>query len=1257
MIDPNLIDPQEIQDQLEGFAARVQDRRDQEQAEEASLLQEENNEDEKSDVNVVDEVKRGTVGGLALSASSLLSFPERMVDMATGRLGEEIQETGEAQTDFDPLGVIGYLEDIEKNNLTNTWWGEFLKQGVHYGSLAVTGGAAGIGRGISSIAIRGTALGAASDLVSSQSQEENATQAITDSKILERIPWAGEFLQSGFDSTINPVLGTKDSDHPFFKTLKNMAEGVGLDLAISKIISRFADGKKVDADRLKNRDDQLKESAAAEIADDARVRESNTQQLEIEGLDPTEVPPAGQPGNTFRASKNKDYADPWQGNPVSSKKPFDVAEQADNLGRSWPTPGAGSTDNVFTSRQLETMARSVDVTETEFRRIAKDLVSSDRYQQMLKDAKKAGQSMRTTHGGAFDRVREAMGRDYSDMDPDAFWEAMSRDTDTIGGLSSWNNEAIRAADIINASLFKQVRDLGIGMREISGVADILDTDGPIKAAADRLIVGLTNVKRSRFLAGAKLQGLDFDTPKAKKQVAEKVEAMRSESEEALTTFLKLAKENPNDDMTKALSEFFAMSDDVHNLTDFDAYMRASLRGGKFNGKKYGNQAVRELGSVMVHSILSGVKTPVRAIMGTATASFLRPLSAVIGASMPGGDRALARASLAGANAYIQAVPEAFQLFRRNLSAYWAGDIANMKTRFTEGVTRNDQQWAIMGKWAETHGTEMDLTAYRFTDMIRTLNDKNFLTYGTKIMGATDDAFTMLMARARAREKSMLDTMESFKKGDIAEITPETLKVAENNFYSKLLDEDGNINLKSDLYLESQVKEATLTTELSGVAQKLEGLFNSAPMLKPFFLFARTGINGLEFGVKHMPILEKLSKEYRNIASATVDNLDSVRQYGIESAQDLINAQNIRKGRLAIGSGVTFMASMYYANGGLTGNGPQDRRLRKLWMDTGWQPRSFKVPSPAGDVWVSYESFEPFNNILSTIADIGDNMSLMGPQWAEQSLLKVALTVGGGVTSKSYLQGVGQLIDLASGEPYQLQKIAGNIVNNTIPLAGLRNDIGKTLNSPMREINKDIISSIRNRNLASEFGPGEDLAIKYDVLNGEKIRDWNFMEKMYNLISPVGISLNNSPGRTLLWNSNYDLRLVSYTSPDGLELKEHPKLRSEFQKYLGKQGLEAKLNKLADRRDVQLSVMRMTNDRNSNKNYLDPMNSYLHNSLIKQRFEAARKKAWAEVRRNNPDLTDELYETKRQRAAETFRTRRDTNNAGSLESIRKINNPN
>ena len=167
-----------------------------------------------------------------------------------------------------------------------------------------------------------------------------------------------------------------------------------------------------------------------------------------------------------------------------------------------------------------------------------------------------------------------------------------------------------------------------------------------------------------------------------------------------------------------------------------------------------------------------------------------------------------------------------------------------------------------------------------------------------------------------------------------------------------------------------------------------------------------------------------------------------------------------------------------------------------------------------------------------------------------------------------------------------------------------------------------------------------------------------MEKMYNLISPVGISLNNSPGRTLLWNSNYDLRLVSYTSPDGLELKNHPKLRSEFQKYLGKQGLEVKLNKLADRRDVQLSVMRMTNDSNSNKRGdRDPMTDYLHNQLIKQRFEAARKKAWAEVRRNNRELTDELYQAKRQRAAESFRTLRETNNAGSLESIRKINNPN
>ena len=49
--------------------------------------------------------------------------------------------------------------------------------------------------------------------------------------------------------------------------------------------------------------------------------------------------------------------------------------------------------------------------------------------------------------------------------------------------------------------------------------------------------------------------------------------------------------------------------------------------------------------MMINSVLSGPKTPIRAIMGTGTATFLRPFSQVLGATLSG-DRTTQRASLA-----------------------------------------------------------------------------------------------------------------------------------------------------------------------------------------------------------------------------------------------------------------------------------------------------------------------------------------------------------------------------------------------------------------------------------------------------------------------------------------------------------------------------------------------------------------------------------------------------------------------------------
>ena len=183
---------------------------------------------------------------------------------------------------------------------------------------------------------------------------------------------------------------------------------------------------------------------------------------------------------------------------------------------------------------------------------------------------------------------------------------------------------------------------------------------------------------------------------------------------------------------------------------------------------------------------------------------------------------------------------------------------------------------------------------------------------------------------------------------------------------------------------------------------------------------------------------------------------------------------------------------------------------------------------------------------------------------------------------------------------------------------------------MRELGKDLRDQIRNRNLASEFIAKEPLPIKFDLIDGTPIRDWKIMNRMFNAVSPVQINVDRStPGRVLLWNSNYDMRLSTTSAPDGLSLKDSPEVRSLFQQAIGKQNLESKLDKLAARPDVQASVELMQSERFSGK---DPMKSYLHNDLIRSTFKKAKLKAWASIEKL-PEVQELLQQRKDKRLGE------------------------
>ena len=72
------------------------------------------------------------------------------------------------------------------------------------------------------------------------------------------------------------------------------------------------------------------------------------------------------------------------------------------------------------------------------------------------------------------------------------------------------------------------------------------------------------------------------------------------------------------------------------------------------------------------------------------------------------------------------------------------------------------------------------------------------------------------------------------------------------------------------------QEVTLTQPLTGFAKGLNDVLTANPYVRPFFLFARTGVNGLALTGKHTPGFNFLVKEFNDIAFATNKNLAELK---------------------------------------------------------------------------------------------------------------------------------------------------------------------------------------------------------------------------------------------------------------------------------------------------------------------------------------------------------------------------------------------
>lgn len=1176
-------------------------------------------------------------GGFQDTASSLVTVPERAIDMFSGEMVEE-QATDEGyKAEWDDW----FVDD--KNPIeTKTWWGGAIRGLVHFGSMVPASvlalKAAGLGgiaaaTGAGGTLLRGAAIGATSDLMSKYSQENNALGMVRD-----RFGW------------IDTPLSTKDTDHPAMKTLKNVVEGMGIgaffdaaSIVLGKGIKKIKPGKKGKAIEVDGVEDAVQKAAK-------RTDSINKQNVEM-AMDQVK-------GEDYGAYKNRSMANKWQGATTSIDDAYDVDQSLKRINNEYGAE-MGSAGSVYTPAGLKRIQVNANMALKDLKRVMSQYMSDARVQEEVGKAAAQNKPVYELWGDALALAQKIHdGRNVSEVSATEYWQFLEKNQRAFG-VDYIDSNQVKAAELVIGSLLKEIRDSGITNRELYDIADLRDIDSPAAAMYDKIIAGVIHVNTSKKLQSksfALLQNRGMKKP-TKAEIKAEIQADAEQSIKAHQLAMQMAGDG-DDDLFKAYMEAVSMGGDIHNLTDFDNYIRKKFLGGKFTDakgkiKKESGLIVRGMGRVMTNSVLSGPKTPMRAILGTGTATFLRPISMALGAAMRG-DGATMRASLASMNAMREAIPEAWTLFRKNLDSYWSGDLSTIKTRFQE-VTKGDEQWKMYTDWIEKKTAAGEATAgerfaFGVANAIRWTNDNKYLTYSTKIMGATDDAFGLILARAKAKEKAMREAMDLYNTGQITEISPEMLKKSQDDFFSQIMDADGNIIDDAALYSK---KEATLTSDLHGFAKKLDATFSANPWTKPFLLFARTGINGLELTAKHTPIFNMLVEESRDIFTATSKNLDNVRRYGITNATELANAKALMRGRMAMGSGLILMANMHYINGGLTGNGPSNRQQRQLWIDSGWKPRSIKI----GDAWVSYDAFEPFNLILSTIGDIGDHMNQMGPEWTEKQYRKLAVVVMQGLSQKSYLASIQQFVDLFAGREGQMERILASLANNSLPLSSLRNELGKLINPYMKELNAGIGDSIRNRNLFMEGLAGEDaVPTKYDMLTGRPIRDWDFPTRMFNAISPFNISLDYSPGRKLLFDSGYDLRTTTFSYTFGgvnVSFKDHPHIRSKFQKAIGDQNLQYELDLLAKDPEIIASVKSMEADTWNGNRQRDPMKAYYHNDIIKALFDRAKKKAWSKIK-DDPEVIQLMKESK-ERKVDNLASNKKTRNFTREEKIQNILN--
>ena len=290
-------------------------------------------------------------------------------------------------------------------------------------------------------------------------------------------------------------------------------------------------------------------------------------------------------------------------------------------------------------------------------------------------------------------------------------------------------------------------------------------------------------------------------------------------------------------------------------------------------------------------------------------------------------------------------------------------------------------------------------------------------------------------------------------------------------------------------------DTTFQTPLTegGFGARFDAMIRAVPggmgyMIAPF---RKTPVNIINSAMRHIDFMSALKysdarRDGTQAALASLKKSNSKFLTQMTSGDPLQRAEAI--GRLASGLGLVAVGmelAQPDADTGLskiTGRGPQDPKVRDLWLQAGNQPYSIRV----GDGWYSYQKLDPWATLLGLVSDFYDVARFSDAEGEEQQTAEflfnqIFVGVTNNIVDKSYLTGIRQLLDATSGgqDTDGVNRLFRSMAASHIP---------NFLGGPTRESNNELkhVRSVMDAVMERIPGLSEGLEPKRNIL-GEPIK--------------------------------------------------------------------------------------------------------------------------------------------------------------------------